>query len=175
MKLSELNEYIQTMAGLGALVALMAVGYEIREGNRIASQQAASVSWIQWIESTSSDLESGISGILAKAALSPDELTLEEKMDLDLLLQRRIYVYSHDYFVQVWEADPDAVEETLNEVEADAAVVFGSRFSRAWIRLNVDWITPELFEAIERGLESAPITSGLDYFQSIDEIAAALE
>jgi hypothetical protein len=175
MKLSDLNEYLQTLAGLGALVALMAVGYEIREGNRIASQQAASVSWIQWIEATSSDLESGISRVRAKAALSPDELTLQDKMDLDLLHQRTIYVYSHDYFVQVWEAAPDAAEEILNEVEADAAVAFGSRFSRAWIRLNKDWIPPEIVEAIERGLEGAAFESDLDYYQRIDAIAANIE
>ena len=66
MKLSDVNEYIQTLAGLGALVALMAVGWEIREGNRIASQQAASVSWIQWIETASADLESGIARVQAK-------------------------------------------------------------------------------------------------------------
>ena len=79
MKLADLNEYIQTLAGLGALVALMAVGWEIREGNRIASQQAASVSWIQWIEVQSSDLESGIARVTAKAALSPEELTLQDQ------------------------------------------------------------------------------------------------
>jgi hypothetical protein len=84
-------------------------------------------------------------------------------------------VYSHDYFVLIWEADSGAAEETLKEVEAEAPIIFGSRFARAWLRLNKNWITPELFDAIERGLEDAPIKSGLDYFQSIDAIAATLE
>jgi hypothetical protein len=175
MKLADLNEYIQTLAGLGALVALMAVGWEIREGNRIASQQAASVSWIQWIETASADLESGISEVTAKAELKPDELTLQDKMDMDLWLQRRIYLYSHDYVVQLWEADPDVAQNTLNELEADAAIIFGSRFARAWIRLNAEWINPELLAAIERGVEGAPITSNLDYYESLDAIAATIE
>jgi hypothetical protein len=175
MKLSELNEYIQSIAALGAIIALIAVGYEIRQGNRIASQQAASVSWIQWIEAASSDLESGVSRVRAKAALSPEELTLQDKMELDLWHQRTIYVYSHDYFVLIWEADSDAAEGILIEVEADAPVVFGSRFSRAWLRVNKDWIPPELFETIERGLEGAPTESELDYYGRIDALAATLE
>ena len=175
MKLADVNEYIQTMAGLGALVALMAVGWEIREGNRIATQQAASVSWIQWIEVASSDLESGIARVAAKAALSPEELTLQEKMEIDTFYQRRIYLYSHDYFVQVWEANTDGAQEILNEVEAGVPIAWASSYSRAWIQLNKDWIPPELFEAIERGLEGEPGESDLEYFDRLDALAAKLE
>ena len=175
MKLSDVNEYIQTVAGLGALVALMAVGWEIREGNRIATQQAASVSWIQWIEVQSSDLESGIARVTAKAALSPEELTLQDKMELDAFLQRRIYLYSHDYFVQIWEADSDTAEEVLREITVDAPLNFSSRFARAWLNVNRDWIDPKIFRAIENGFEGTSITSDVDYFQSIDAIAATLE
>ena len=90
-------------------------------------------------------------------------------------LRRRVYLYSHDYFVQVWEADSDAVQNTLNETEADAAVIFSSRFARAWIRLNAEWITPDLLAAIERGVEGAPTTSLLDYYKNIDAIGATIE
>jgi hypothetical protein len=175
MKLAEVNEYIQTVAGLGALVALMAVGWEIREGNRIATQQAESVSWIQWIDVASSDLESGVARVAAKAAISPEELTLQDKMELNTLFARAIYLYSHDYYVQVWEANPDGAREVLNEVETDAPITWASNYSRAWIQLNKDWIAPELIEAIERGLENGPGESDLEYFDRLDALAATLE
>ncbi len=42
MKLSDLNEYIQTLAALAAIIALVGVAYEIRNSNRLAIQQATS-------------------------------------------------------------------------------------------------------------------------------------
>ena len=49
MKLSEFNEYIQTIAALGAIIALFAVGFEIRQSNRMATQQALSDNWFEVI------------------------------------------------------------------------------------------------------------------------------
>ena len=131
--------------------------------------------WIQWIEATASDLESGVSRVTAKAILGPAELSLEDKMQPDSLLQKRIYVWSHDYFVLNMESDNENAEGVLNNAIIEAPQIFGSRFSRAWLLANKYWIDPEIYDAINEGLEGASLTSELDYFKSIDAIAASLE
>ena len=45
MKLSNFNEYLQTTAAIGAIIALLAVGYEIRQSNRIALSEQE-LSWV---------------------------------------------------------------------------------------------------------------------------------
>ncbi len=52
MKLSQFNDYLQTLATLGAVLGLLLVGYEVRQSNRIASSDLSSAIWSNWIESS---------------------------------------------------------------------------------------------------------------------------
>ena len=83
MKLSAINDYLQTAAAIGAILALVMVVYGIRESNRIATQQALSSNWTIWMEQSISTIKSRISVIRAKAATAPEDLKLSENMDLD--------------------------------------------------------------------------------------------
>ncbi|MEH6587915.1 MAG: hypothetical protein V7720_15250 [Halioglobus sp.] len=174
MRLSDFNEYIQTMAALGAIIALIAVGYEIRQSNRIASQQAVSATWTNWIDTTVAEIESGISTTLAKSMTNPDDLALEEKIDLNSFLQAFVYKYHHDYEVLYMDDNPVLVARILEEVVMDAPIIFGSRFSRAWLQENRSWMVPEIIEAIDRSLKDIPVGSDLEYYRRIDTLAATL-
>ena len=50
MKLSDINEYIQTLAALGAIVALIAVAYEIRQSRDIAIADMFQQRSAMWLE-----------------------------------------------------------------------------------------------------------------------------
>jgi hypothetical protein len=180
MKLSDLNEYVQTVAALGAIVALLTVGFEIRESNRIATQSAISTNWSNWIEYSANELETGISNTLAKSMTTPEELTLNEKIDMDAYLSKFIYAYHHDYLVSLYETGE--VHETgeelsiiiLQELAGDVPKMFGSRFSRAWFEENKSWMEPSIAAVIEQTIEHTPIGSDLDYYNRIDTMAAAI-
>ena len=175
MKLSDFNEYLQTVAALGAIVALLVVGYEIRESNRIATQQALSSNWSNWIEQSMGDIESGVSRTLAKSRLRPGELTLAEKIDLDFYLTGYLYAWHHDYYVLLWDTEVALSEDILTDLEEDAPLYFDTAFSRAWLQENKSWIDPQLFKAIERGLSGVALGSAVEYYRRIDALAATME
>lgn len=181
MKLSDLNEYVQTIAGLGAIVALLVVGYEIRESNRIATQNVISINWSNWIEYSANHLEADVSEIVARLMTDPDELTLEDKIDIDAYLSKFIYAYHHDYIVSLYETGEahETGEELSNiilqELAIDVPKMFGSRFSRAWFEENKNWMEPNIAALIDQTIALTPIGSDLDYYGRIDAMAAAIE
>jgi hypothetical protein len=174
MKLSEFNEYIQTVAALGAIIALVAVGFEIRQSNRMATQQALSDNWSIWIEGTVGLIEAGVSATLAKSMSSPDDLTLEEKIELNQYLDVWISSYQHNYYQMYFDDRSERAEWILGELEEVARDVFGNRFSRAWLQKNRYMMEPEMFDAIQRGLKDVPLGSDLEYYREIDALAAAI-
>lgn len=177
MKFLAINEYLQTIATLGAIVGLLAVAYEIQQSNRIAISENAAENWSQWVSTSAALIESDIAETLAKGMTSPEELTLAEKIDIDLYLQNWVALYSHNmesiYFLGI---DNGAVLKSLEEeISNEAASRFGSSWSRAWLDENKHWIAPPIFEAIERGLDDVPVGSDIDYYNRIDALAATIE
>ena len=177
MKFSAINEYLQTFATLGAIVGLLTVAYEIQQSNRVAESEAIAEVWSQWISTSTALIESDIAVTRAKAMTSPEELTLVEKIDLDLYLQNWIYRYSHNLesitFLDI--NSEDAKTALLEEITEEVSSVFGSAWSRAWLVENKYWIGPRIFEAIERGLEGVPVGSDLEYYNRIDALAVTIE
>lgn len=180
MKLSNLNDYLQTLATMGAIVGLLLVGYEVRQSNSIARSQNASASWTNWLDTANSRIDSGIAKTLAKSMTRPEDLSLEEKIDLGFYFESWIYQYEHDlssiYVLSEGGAYFQAqLESVQQEVMTEASKTFGSRFSRAWLELNSNWITPGFMELLRAAIDDVPISSGLAYWQSIDELAATME
>ena len=177
MKFLAINEYLQTLATLGAIVGLLAVAYEIQQSNRVAQSENIADVWGQWISTSTALIESEIAETRAKAMTSPEKLTLAEKIDLDLYLQNWVYLYQHNLGSALFlgidsESEVAFLEE---EISKEAPRTFGSSWSRAWLVENKYWIYPNVFEAIKRGLEGAPAGSDLDYYNRIDALAANIE
>ena len=179
MKFLAINEYLQTLATLGAIVGLIAVAYEIQQSNRVAISENTAENWSQWISTSTALMESDIAVTRAKAMTTPEELTLAEKIDLDLYLQNWVYLYSHNtdslYLLGVDTEASSDFTDLFEEISAEAPAIFGSSWSRAWLAENKGWIWPEIFEAIERGLEGVPVGSDLEYYNRIDALAATIE
>ncbi|MEH6586173.1 MAG: hypothetical protein V7720_06425 [Halioglobus sp.] len=175
MKISDVNEYVQTVTALGAIVALLAVGYEIRQSNMIATRETLSTNWSNAVISEHANLESGIAKTRAKAMTNADDLTLEEMIDLDSFLTAFVYDYHHNYIVLELNESPELVEKGVEELVADVPFYFGSSFARAWFVENKAWMHPAIMTAITRGLKDEPIGSGLAYYQRIQALASTLE
>ena len=177
MKLLALNEYLQTLATLGAIVGLIAVAYEIQQSNRVATSQGAAETWSQWLSTSTALIESDIALTRAKAMTNPEELSLAEKIDLDLYLENWVSKYEHNtQVVTLLDLDSEAARTALlEEITGQASSIFGSAWSRAWLVENRKWISPNIFDAIENGLDGVSVGSDLDYYNRIDALAATIE
>jgi hypothetical protein len=174
MKLSDLNEYLQTIAAIGAIIALAAVGYEIRQSNRIATQQQLSNNWSTWVEHAGNSLDSGIAETLAKSMAVPGELSLEEKIDLDFYLSSYFYLNHQNYISLLYDSNSNLAELVLQDMAGDAPLILGSAFARAWFLKNVYWMAPEIVSRVEKALEDHPLGSDLHHYDSIDALAETL-
>ncbi len=175
MKISELNEYLQTLAAFGAIIALITVGYEIRQSNRIATQQALSANWSNWLDHANSSIESKVSDVIVKSMTAEDEMSLEDKVDLDFYLSSWFYLHHHDYISLQYDNEVELTKYILQDIAGDAPTVLSSRFSRAWFSKNKYWMDPEIVNAVEEAIAKSPVGSGLKYYRDIDTQAETIE
>ena len=171
MKLAQMNDYLQTLATLGALVGLIVVGYEIRQSNVLANQQMASASWTNWTASVWSHIDSDISATIAKSITQPEELTLREKIDLDQYFTAFVYAYAHDTNT-FWYTDREFLNSLLEELTGEAPRVLGGAYGRAWLEENRGWMDDDLYQAIRQGLDGATVGSDQAYYDRIDRRVA---
>ena len=70
MKFLAINEYLQTLATLGAMVGLLTIAYEIQQSNRVTLSENAAGNWSQWMSTPTALIESDIAATRAKAITS---------------------------------------------------------------------------------------------------------
>ena len=91
MKLPQLNEYLQTLATIGAIAGLVLVAYEVRQSNNFAISEAVSRNYSNGLSRQLSLLDAQIAETLEKAMTrQASELTLTEKIDLKNRYRRRL-------------------------------------------------------------------------------------
>ncbi|EAQ96333.1 hypothetical protein [Congregibacter litoralis] len=96
MKYTELNDFIQTIATVGAIIGLLAVGYELRQGHRIAlaSQYQARAEATQELFLTM--MESGIVPDPLKSSVDNEAKAQRVNLWLWLWTQYDNHFYQHE-------------------------------------------------------------------------------
>jgi hypothetical protein len=176
MRLSKLNDYMQTLATIGAIAGLIMVAYEIRQSSRIAMAQSISTSLIAQSEGIMASIDAGMTGTLVKSITNPEDLTTTEKMNLNFYLGGWALRVNNEH-AQIVALDI-GVEEALKSfedmLEGVASDYFPGRWARAWFYENKVFWPPQTAAVIERGLEKTDPNSQLETFERIDERAAAM-
>ena len=131
MKLNEINEYVQTGAAVVAIVGILLLGYELRQSNMLATQQATSESWASWQNWYGSILESGVSEAVAKSFNSPELLTNAEKDQLYTYYIGWMSLYEADFDVFSYTSDV-VVEREYEDAVVVLSGLFSSPYGRAW-------------------------------------------
>jgi hypothetical protein len=178
MKFAQINDYLQTLATVGAIAGLILVAYEVRQSNNFAISEAASWNCSNGLNRQLGLLDAEVAETLAKAMTKQaSELILTEKIVLNLYLWSWVIDWEHKINrVLLLGIDVHEGIAGLQKIAADAApFTFGTAFARAWLEVNRDAIEPDLLNAIDQGLENAPLRASRDYYQRIDDIAASLE
>ena len=151
MRLSEINEYVQTGAALVAIVGIFLLGYEVQQANRMAAVSANQlrISDVQDIHrelATSGDLAEIIVKFDSDGvdSLSPVELFRTRAWHLLILrgMQGQYYQYQEGFL------DREVVDRTLEDISQG--------LYRKWEQLGLlDAIeNPEWHREIEHYLES---------------------
>lgn len=130
MKLSDINEYIQTLAALGAIAALLAVGYEIRQNNNLAKMQALAErrSMAQQAEMEYYDPE--ITKVWVKSIMEPESMTLPEIRAMDAYLY--VFLLQAGHIWSLEEAGLMSKEESREWILDGVDFYFGNTFAQTW-------------------------------------------
>jgi len=166
VKLSQANEYLQTLAIIGAIVGLMVLGYEFRQSNELATQQTKSQFWTNWVELSTGMLGTDIHSVLAKAVRDPGSLTLPEQMKMDDYFWSHLSGYSHGILSMEYTSSTTKAR-MLSVLEAAAPIVFAGSYGRAWFEVNKSGLEAPIVDAIRRGFEASSPDEALDYYKHI--------
>ena len=156
MKLSEINDYVQTGAAIVAIVGIFLLGYELRQANDFATQQAVSQSWSTWVDWQGSYIESDIATLIAKAYEHPESLSRADKAKLHEYYLGAIYLYESDFEVFSYTG-----EQVFEAMKAEAVFtlsgVFSYPYAKAWFfEFGYDFRVPGMTERIKQRLLRQP-------------------
>lgn len=176
MKLSQLNNYIQTLATIGAIFGLLLVSYEIQQSGRVARAESSSANWIAQSEAALMAIESGVGSALLNSMMSPNELTIEEKLDLDFYFSSLMLRINNE-FAQILILEGEAegstkyYEDLLERIAPD---LLPGPWARAWAQESEPFFFfPQVAAAINRGLKKTAPNALLEKYKRIDERATA--
>jgi hypothetical protein len=167
MKSEKLSEIVQLAATLGVVVGLGLLIYEIRENNAIAYQQSVATIFSTWSDLTIAEMQPEFADAFSKSMTNAGELTLSEKVILNAWLTTVIGAYHQDIETSYLTGSVDDAEEILSDLAGNVPYLFGNMFSRDWFAANKYWVLGDMVEVIDRELESIPLGSDLEYFDSL--------
>ena len=160
MKLSEINEYVQTVAALFAIAGIVFVGIQVRQSNRFAESDFIAAFYDAQIELQSVAIDAGVYAAVAKSMKAPTELTLAELLELDthydnqLLLMEKILESGSVLGV----VNDEAKDIQLGNFRDAAKWLFPGEFGRTWVE-NSPFFEPDspLKAALLEGLNNPSI------------------
>jgi hypothetical protein len=103
----------------------------------------------------------------AKAMENTDELTLSEKVILNSWLYAVTGAMHQDVNALSLHGLDELLAQYFDSLSGDVPIYFGNEFARNWLQENKYWMRPDIFDAIDRELESIPIGSDLEYFDRL--------
>jgi hypothetical protein len=160
MKLSEINEYAQTVAGVFAIAGIVFVGIQIQQSNRFADAGFIADFYDTQLSLLSMEIDSDIYATVAKSVEAPAKLSLAELLELNahyinqLLIMDKVF----DAGSALGILSEELREYQLKEATRIAKANFPGEFGRAWIE-NTDHFAPDspIRAAVLKGLNDPSI------------------
>ena len=132
MDSAKLNDWMQIIGIFAVVASLVFVGLQVRQDQAIARSQLFSDSILLFNELQQLVAEPEIARAYAKMINSPDDLSFEELVQLDTLLEMVASLYSREcYLVRI-----GTFVECENIVRTTAELYFGNPHAQSWWRLN---------------------------------------
>jgi hypothetical protein len=163
-------DYTQLVATIGVVIGIGLVLFEIRENNSVALQQSVATNWTTWNEVYIAEMQPQFASTFAKAMENTEELTLSEKVILNSWLYAVTGAMHQDVNALSLHGLDELLAQYFDSLSGDIPLYFGNEFARNWLQENKYWMRPDIFDAIDRELESIPIGAGLEYFDRLGTV-----
>ena len=164
MKLSEINEYAQTIAGIVAIAGIVFVGVQIQQSNQFAEADFIAGFYDTQQSAVFNALDANMYATVAKSIEAPTNLTVEELLELDAYYNEKIAIIDKAFNVAsvLGLLTDQRLETQLKEVTRTAKGEFPGAFGRAWVE-NAD-LPPAwpIRTALLKGLDDASTEAPTD-------------
>ena len=150
--LKDLNDWLQLLASVGVIVGLALVAYELRQQHNLARAEMGSdmfSAFQSWNQSAQSE---SILGVTVKAAVSPDELTSEEHLLLDMYYWNTVIVFPirEAYMQRRGVFGNEMTEDDLQNVAQIAgSIIFATPYGKAWYEVNRSEMYPHIRSVLD--------------------------
>ena len=140
------KEMFEVVGMLAIVASLIFVGLQVRQDKEIARSQLFTDGIVLLDGLHQSFMEPEIASVYAKMINSPDDLSFEELVQLDGLLEKVVNIYSRECFLM----RRGIYVECENIVRITAELYFGNPHAQSWWRLNgprsvlPEWIDAEI-------------------------------
>ena len=134
MKLSEMNEYAQTIAAVLAIAGIVFVGIQVQQSNRFAKANFIADFYDTQIEIEAAAIDSDVYSTVAKSIESPGDLSMEEVLQLDAFYSNTLLMIDKNFVVgETLGVFNDALQEyQLVKIREVAKSLFPGDFGRIW-------------------------------------------
>ena len=164
MKMHDANELIQTLVGLSVIVGVILVVLQLRQNEVLTFGEVRSEQYDAWQYIDALPLSSTFAEVMVRALDAPDELTLEDAIELDgrmfAILDQfdRIYDLSE---LGIFDGDPDGM------VTPNVEYYFGNRFAMSWWFERKSQFNPRLVAAVDSMIGKVSPDANLEYYRRI--------
>jgi hypothetical protein len=136
MKLSEINEYAQTVAVVLAIAGIVFVGLQVQQSNRFADADFISDFYDTQMALKSADIDSGIYATVAKSIEAPSQLTVGELLELNAYFINRLKLMEKilDAGSALGILTETARDYQLDQFRLNAKYNFPGEFGRTWVK-----------------------------------------
>ena len=158
MSSSRMDYWLQTGTSLAVLIGVLLVGWELRQTNMIAAIERVNDNVQMWESLYEFEYENDVLLLVKKATESPEELTDNELLKLEIYLNRVMNIL----FINEISNEAHGFLGPSAEAALYAEYYFGYEFSRAWLRDGADWYmldAPKLIQALLHEIDSTPPTN----------------
>ena len=146
------NRWLTLAANIGVIVGLLLLVAEIRQNSNISEMAFYMDRRAQANQLNEYTLDLGVSEILRKAVMEPDELTLAEIEVFGSYLTLRLNSWRVTYVQEeLGFREPGSADRYLG---LTIQFTFGNPAALAWWRLNRDGFPAELRESVDAALEN---------------------
>lgn len=145
MKLSEINEYAQTVATIFAIAGIVFVGIQVQQSNRFADADFIAEFYDTQLTMINAAIDSDIYATVAKSIEAPTQLSLEELFELNAYFLAKLTQMSKilDAGAALGILTEKERDYQLNNFKLAAKDIFPGEFARTWVTNESRFLTPD--------------------------------
>ena len=148
MKTSNWKDIAELSEISAIVVSLIFVGFQMRQDQVIARSELTSHSFDLMVGFNQSLFDPSFAGTYVKMLDDPENLTVEEEVRIDALLNSVMRAYSRECYLVV----RGIFAECTNILNATAERYFGNKYAQSWLRVRKENISTIVFDQLEAHL-----------------------